>query len=225
MVDLNSSQRAKVVAVIPARYGATRLPGKPLATIAGKPMIYYVVERAKQAKRVTRVVVATDDDRIKKAVEEFGGEAIMTRRDHRNGTDRVAEIAAHLESDIYVDVQGDEPLIDPGTIDAVVSEMLDDDSIRIATPFTEITQPNDVMDPNIVKVVRDFDGDCLYFSRAPIPWVRDTNAAAVPHHCKHVGLYAFRRHTLLEFPTLPPGELEAVEQLEQLRWLEKDLAA
>src|SRR5215472_9726679 len=150
MVDLNSSQRAKVVAVIPARYGATRLPGKPLATIAGKPMIYYVVERAKQAKRVTRVVVATDDDRIKKAVEEFGGEAIMTRRDHRNGTDRVAEIAAHLESDIYVDVQGDEPLIDPGTIDAVVSEMLDDDSIRIATPFTEITQPNDVMDPNIV---------------------------------------------------------------------------
>jgi 3-deoxy-manno-octulosonate cytidylyltransferase (CMP-KDO synthetase) len=216
----NTGSNVKVFAIIPARYASTRLPGKPLASIAGRSMIQHVVERTRQAARVARVVVATDDDRIKHAVEEFGGEAVLTRRDHRTGTDRVAEIAAHLEAEIYVNVQGDEPLIDPGTIDAVVAEMLDDDSIQIATPCTAITQANDVMDPNIVKVVRDFDGNCLYFSRAPIPWVRDTKAAAAPHHWKHVGLYAFRREALLEFPTLPPGELEAVEQLEQLRWLE-----
>ncbi len=183
-------------------------------------MIQHVVERARQAERVSRVIVATDDERVKKAVEEFGGEAILTRRDHRSGTDRVAEVAAHLEAEIYVNIQGDEPLIDPGTIDAVVSEMLDDESIQIATPCTAITLPNEIMDPNIVKVVRDFDGNGLYFSRAPIPWVRDTKAAILPHHWKHIGLYAFRRDALLEFPTLPPGELEQVEQLEQLRWLE-----
>lgn len=209
-----------IFAVIPARYASTRLPGKPLATIAGRPMIQHVVERARQAERVSRVIVATDDDRIKKAVEDFGGEAILTRRDHRSGTDRVAEVAAHLEAEIYVNIQGDEPLIDPGTIDAVVSEMLDDESIQIATPCAAITLPNEIMDPNIVKVVRDFDGNGLYFSRGPIPWVRDTKAAILPHHWKHIGLYAFRREALLEFPTLPPGELEQVEQLEQLRWLE-----
>jgi len=220
MAEQNSASSIKVLAVIPARYGSSRLPGKPLASIAGHPMVQHVVERVRLAVRVARVVVATDDERVKKAVEGFGGEAVLTRRDHRSGTDRVAEIAAHLEADIYVDIQGDEPLIDPGTIDAIVAEMVDDDSIQIATPCTAITQPNDVMDPNIVKVVRDFDGNCLYFSRAPIPWVRDSKAAAAPHHWKHVGLYGFRRAALVEYPTLPPGELEAVEQLEQLRWLE-----
>jgi 3-deoxy-D-manno-octulosonate cytidylyltransferase len=220
MAEQNSASSIKVLAVIPARYGSSRLPGKPLASIAGRPMVQHVVERVRQAARVERVVVATDDERVKKAVEGFGGEAVLTRRDHRSGTDRVAEIAAHLEADIYVDIQGDEPLIDPATIDAIVAEMVDDDSIQIATPCTAITQPNDVMDPNIVKVVRDFDGNCLYFSRAPIPWVRDSKAAAAPHHWKHVGLYGFRRAALVEYPTLPPGELEAVEQLEQLRWLE-----
>ena len=220
MATPNTDSNVKVFAVIPARYASTRLPGKPLASIAGRSMIQHVVERVRKATHVARVVVATDDDRIKKAVEEFGGEAVLSRRDHRTGTDRVAEIAAHLEAEIYVDIQGDEPLIDPGTIDAVVAEMLEDDSIQIATPCAAITLANDVMDPNIVKVVRDFEGNCLYFSRAPIPWVRDNKAEAAPHHWKHVGLYAFRREALLEFPTLPPGELEAVEQLEQLRWLE-----
>lgn len=220
MADQDAGSRPRVYGIIPARYGSTRLPGKPLTSIAGKPMIQRVVERARQAARLTRVLVATDDERIQKAVEDFGGEAVLTRRDHRNGTDRVAEVAAHLEAEIYVNIQGDEPLIDPATIDAIVGEMLDDDSIQIATPCTAITQANDVMDPNVVKVVRDFDGNCLYFSRAPIPWVRDTKSAAAPHHWKHIGLYAFRRDALLEFPTLPPGELEAVEQLEQLRWLE-----
>jgi 3-deoxy-manno-octulosonate cytidylyltransferase (CMP-KDO synthetase) len=209
-----------VLAIIPARYASTRLPGKPLASIAGKPMIQHVVERVGRAQMVTSTIVATDDERIKKAVEGFGGKAILTRHDHRTGTDRVAEVATHVEAEIYVNIQGDEPLIDPGTIDAVVAAMLEEDSIQIATPCTEITQANEIMDPNIVKVVRDFDGNGLYFSRAPIPWVRDTKTTVDARHWKHIGLYAFRRDALLEFPTLPPGEIEPIEQLEQLRWLE-----
>jgi 3-deoxy-manno-octulosonate cytidylyltransferase (CMP-KDO synthetase) len=220
MSDDSATPSIRVFAVIPARYGSIRLPGKPLASIAGRPMIQHVVERARQAERVTRVLVATDDERIQKAVEEFGGEAVLTRRDHPNGTDRVAEVAAHFEAEIYVNIQGDEPLIDPGTIDAVVAEMLDDESIQLATPCTAIAQPNEIMDPNVVKVVRDFDGNSLYFSRAPIPWVRDERARGVAQHWKHIGLYGYRRDALLEYPTLPPGELERIEQLEQLRWLE-----
>jgi 3-deoxy-manno-octulosonate cytidylyltransferase (CMP-KDO synthetase) len=209
-----------IIAVIPARYASARLPGKPLAAIAGRPMIQHVVERVRQAQTLTRVIVATDDERIKTAVESFGAEALLTRSDHRTGTDRVAEVAVHVPAEVYVNVQGDEPLIDPATIDAVVSEMLEDDSIQIATPCSAITRQNDIMDPHITKVVRDFDGNGLYFSHAPIPWVRDGRAAAVVTHWKHIGLYAFRRDALLEFPTLPPGELERAEQLEQLRWLE-----
>jgi 3-deoxy-manno-octulosonate cytidylyltransferase (CMP-KDO synthetase) len=209
-----------LIAVIPARYASSRLPGKPLAQIAGKPMIQHVVERVRKAKNLTRVVVATDDERVKKAVEGFGGEAVLTRADHRTGTDRVAEVAAHVPAEIYVNVQGDEPLIDPGTIDSLVSALLEDDSVQIATPCSAIRRPNDIMDPHITKVVRDFDGNALYFSHAPIPWVRDRDGDVVVTHWKHLGLYAFRRDALLEFPTLPPGELERAEQLEQLRWLE-----
>ncbi len=183
-------------------------------------MIQHVVERVRQAERVSQVVVATEDARIKTAVEAFGGEALMTRSDHRTGTDRVAEVATHITAAVYVNVQGDEPLIDPGTIDALVEAMLDDDSIQLATPCTAIAQPNDIMDPNIVKVVRDFDGNALYFSRAPVPWVRDSAQTVTARHWKHLGLYGFRRDALLEFPTLPPGELEHLEHLEQLRWLE-----
>jgi 3-deoxy-manno-octulosonate cytidylyltransferase (CMP-KDO synthetase) len=183
-------------------------------------MIQYVVEGVRRARGVSRVVVATEDERIKAAVEAFGGEAIMTRPEHRTGTDRVAEVAAHLTADIYVNVQGDEPLIDPGTVDAVIAEMAEDNSVQVGTPCTAIVEPKDIMDPNIVKVVRDFEGNGLYFSRAPIPWVRDTFATREVRHWKHIGLYAFRRDALLEFPTLPPGELEGIEQLEQLRWLE-----
>src|ERR1700741_4425340 len=147
MAKENPASSVKVLAIIPARYASTRLPGKPLASIAGRPMVQHVVERVRQAARVARVVVATDDERVKKAVEGFGGEAVLTRRHHRSGTDRVAEFPAHREADIYVDIQGDEPLIDPGTIDAIIAEMVDDDSIQIATPCTAITQPNDVRDP------------------------------------------------------------------------------
>lgn len=215
-----TSDPTSVLAVIPARYGSTRLPGKPLVPIAGRPMIEHVVERVRRAGRVSRVVVATDDERIKNAVEGFGGEAILTRRDHTSGTDRVAEVAAHVPAEIYLNIQGDEPLIDPGTIDAVVAVIVEDESVQIATPCTAILQLGDIMDPNIVKVVLDFDGNALYFSRAPVPWVRDTNAEAATRHWKHLGLYAFRREALVEFPTLPPGELERIELLEQLRWLE-----
>jgi 3-deoxy-D-manno-octulosonate cytidylyltransferase len=216
---MNSSAK-NVLAIIPARFGSTRLPGKPLASIAGKPMIQHVVEQVRQAQSVKSILVATDDERIKQAVESFGGQAILTRPDHRTGTDRVAEVATHVDAELYMNIQGDEPLIDPGAIDAVIGAMLEDDSVQIATPCTAITQPNEIMDPNIVKVVLDFDSNGLYFSRAPIPWVRDTKATAAAHHWKHIGLYGFRRDALLEFPTLPPGELEHIEQLEQLRWLE-----
>lgn len=209
-----------VLAVIPARYASTRFPGKPLTLIAGRPMIQHVVDRVCAAGRVSAIVVATEDNRIMKAAAEFGAQAIMTRSDHRTGTDRVAEVAVHMPADIYVNVQGDEPLIDPVAIDAVIEAMAEDDEIQIATPCSAILAPNDIMDPNIVKVVTDFEGNALYFSRAPIPWVRDTGAKVAARHWKHIGLYAFRRAALLEFPTLPPGELERLEQLEQLRWLE-----
>ncbi|MFY9689283.1 MAG: 3-deoxy-manno-octulosonate cytidylyltransferase [Candidatus Acidiferrales bacterium] len=212
--------KTKVLAVVPARHASSRFPGKPLAPIAGKPMIQHVVERIREARLVTDVLVATDDARIKKAVEAFGGEAMLTRADHRTGTDRVAEVAVQHEADIYVNVQGDEPLIDPGTIDAVVVAMIEDESIRIATACAAITQKNEIMDPHVTKVVRDFDGNALYFSHAPIPWVRESSEHVAITHWKHLGLYAFRRDALLEFPTLPPGDLERAEQLEQLRWLE-----
>jgi 3-deoxy-manno-octulosonate cytidylyltransferase (CMP-KDO synthetase) len=215
----NSDQK-NVLAVIPARYASTRLPGKPLAMIAGRPMIQHVVERVRKARTVSRVVVATDDKRIEAAVIAFGGEAILTRADHATGTDRVAEVAVHIPAAIYVNVQGDEPLVDPGIVDAVVAAMLEDESIEIGTPCSAILRAADIMDPNVTKVVRDFEGNGLYFSHAPIPWVRDAGDTVTARHWKHIGIYAFRRDVLLEIPTLPPGELERVEKLEQLRWLE-----
>ena len=209
-----------VIAVIPARYGSTRLPGKPLVTLAGKSMIQRVYERVKLAQRVNRVIVATDDDRIVKAVQEFGGEARMTRPDHRTGTERVAEVAAHESGDVFVNVQGDEPLLDPAAVDTAVGALLEEPQVTIATVATPIKVPADIMDPNICKVALDFDENALYFSRAPIPWVRDTAGHVQARHLKHLGLYVFRREALLEYPTLPQGELERIEQLEQLRWLE-----
>ena len=210
----------KVVVVIPARYGSTRLPGKPLVSLNGKPMIQRVYERAKSARRVDRVIVATDDDRIVKTVTSFGGEARMTRPDHRTGTERVAEVAAHVEGEVFVNVQGDEPLLDPAAVDTAVAALLEEPQAAVATVATPIKVPGDIMDPNVVKVVLDFDDNALYFSRAPIPWVRDTGSTIQVRHLKHLGLYVFQRVALLEYPTLPQGELERIEQLEQLRWLE-----
>jgi 3-deoxy-manno-octulosonate cytidylyltransferase (CMP-KDO synthetase) len=211
---------AKVVVVIPARYGSTRLPGKPLVSLAGKPMIQRVYERAKLAKQVNEVIVATDDGRIVKAVEAFGGEVRMTRSDHRTGTERVAEVAAHVDGDIFVNVQGDEPLLDPEAVDTAVSSLLEEPVAAISTVATSIKTAGDIMDPNVVKTVLDFDGNALYFSRAPIPWVRDTASKTLVRHLKHLGLYVFQKEALLEYATLPQGELERIEQLEQLRWME-----
>jgi len=212
--------KPKVIVVIPARYGSTRLPGKPLVSLAGKPMVQRVYERAKLAKCVHQVIVATDDDRIVKAVEAFGGEARMTRTDHRTGTERVAEVAAHVEGEVFVNVQGDEPLLDPVAVDRAVGSLLEEPAASISTVATPIKTPADIMDPNVVKTVLDFDGNALYFSRGPIPWVRDTTSKVHVHYWKHLGLYVFRRDALLEYPTLPQGELERIEQLEQLRWME-----
>jgi 3-deoxy-manno-octulosonate cytidylyltransferase (CMP-KDO synthetase) len=214
---MDSSQ---VVIVIPARYGSVRLPGKPLVNLAGKTMVQRVYERAKQAKSAGRVIVATDDERIVKAVEGFGGEARMTRSDHRTGTERIAEVAAHVDGKVFVNVQGDEPLLDPQAVDTAVEALLEEPAASIATVAVAIGTPGDIMDPNVVKTVLDFDENALYFSRAPIPWVRDSANKVHARHLKHLGLYVFQREALLEYPTLPQGELERLEQLEQLRWME-----
>jgi 3-deoxy-manno-octulosonate cytidylyltransferase (CMP-KDO synthetase) len=210
----------QVVVVIPARYASTRLPGKPLVPLAGTSMIQRVYERARQAKTVHRVIVATDDERIIKAVETFGGEARMTRAEHRTGTERVAEVAAHVSGDVFVNVQGDEPLLDPAAVDTAVGALLEEPAASIATVATPIKHAADIMDPNVVKTVLDFDSNALYFSRAPVPWVRDAATKIRVRHLKHLGLYVFQREALLEYPTLPQGELEKIEQLEQLRWME-----
>ena len=209
------------IAVIPARYASTRLPGKPLVRLAGKTMIERVWERVRRATSISGVIVATDDERIRSEVAAFGGEALMTRADHRSGTERVAEVAAaRSDADIVVNVQGDEPLIEPAAIDAAVEAMGSAEEVGVATLAVPIANPADIMDANVVKVVLDFDGNALYFSRAPIPWVRDRGGPVHARHLKHLGLYAFRREALLEFATFPQGDLERIEQLEQLRWLE-----
>ena len=210
-----------ILAVIPARYASTRLPGKPLISIAGKPMIERVWERVRRASLVSKVIVATDDERIAAAVKSFGGEAVLTRADHRSGTERVAEVAvAHPDAEILVNVQGDMPLIEPEAIDTAIEAVRSDENVTLGTLAVPITNPADIMDPNVVKTVLDFDGNALYFSRAPIPWVRDRQGSVHARHLKHLGLYVFRREALLEFATFPQGDLERIEQLEQLRWLE-----
>jgi 3-deoxy-manno-octulosonate cytidylyltransferase (CMP-KDO synthetase) len=215
-----SIDEPKVVVVIPARYASVRLPGKPLVSLAGKTMVQRVYERAKMAQTVHRVIVATDDQRIIDAVKAFGGEAKMTRADHRTGTERIAEVAAHEAGDVFVNVQGDEPLIDPVAIDTAVGALLEEPQAQIATVVTPVRHAGDTMDPNVVKAVLDFDENALYFSRAPVPWVRDSQSKVHVKYWKHLGLYVFQRDALLEYPTLPQGELERIEQLEQLRWLE-----
>ncbi len=210
-----------VLAVIPARYASSRFPGKPLAPLAGKPMIQRVWERVRQACALSEALVATDDQRIVSAVRAFGGLAVLTRQDHRSGTERVAEVAAlRPAADIIVNVQGDEPLIHPAAINLAVETLRDDETVQVATLAVPISRAADIMDPNVVKTVLDFDGNALYFSRAPIPWVRDRGGPVHARHLKHLGLYVYRRQALLEFPTFPQGELEKIEQLEQLRWLE-----
>jgi 3-deoxy-manno-octulosonate cytidylyltransferase (CMP-KDO synthetase) len=220
-----------VVAIIPARYGSTRLPGKPLADIGGKPMIQHVYESASKARALDRVLVATDDRRIEAAVRGFGGEVMMTSPDHASGTDRLAEVARKVKADCLVNIQGDLPFLRSETIARAVKQLSRDRKIPMATVGTPINDEKEWRNPNVVKVLTDRAGFALYFSRAPIPYYR--NSAVDPKGGKiapraerrlwgyrHLGLYVYRRDFLLRFARLRPTALERIEGLEQLRALE-----
>lgn len=212
-----------VTAIIPARFESTRLPGKPLADICGRPMIEHVYRRASAATMIDRVIVATDDARIAETVRSFGGEARITRRDHPTGSDRLAEVARELDVPFVVNVQGDEPLIDPGLIDRMVTRLAGDSGLGIATACCPIRDPAEHASPHAVKVVVDARGDALYFSRSPLPYRADDARAAgneAPLGWKHIGLYAYRHTALLALAATPPTPLERAEGLEQLRALE-----
>ncbi len=207
----------KVLCVIPARYASTRLPGKPLLDIAGKPMVVRVYERASKAKGVSETLVATDDERIKAAVERSGGKAMLTRGDHPTGTDRLAEVAAAFpDVDLIVNVQGDEPLIEPALIDELIAQFEGEPELAMATVKTEIEDEAERANPNNVKVVCDKEGYALYFSRSLLPYPRKGGCPVY----KHIGIYAYRRDFLLAYAKMQPTPLEQAESLEQLRALE-----
>ena len=223
-----------IVAIIPARFGSTRLPGKPLSDIHGRPMIQWVHDCVRRAQRVDRILVATDDARIADAVARFGGEAVLTSATHATGTDRLAEVAGRIDAAIVVNVQGDEPMLDAALVDAVVEPLLEDESLPMSTVSLPLRRPEEMLSPSVVKVVADGRGRALYFSRSPIPVVRDGGAPDLQAAAlravsaglarKHVGLYAYRREALLRIAALPPAPLEAAEGLEQLRALHHGLA-
>jgi 3-deoxy-manno-octulosonate cytidylyltransferase (CMP-KDO synthetase) len=208
-----------IVAIIPARYASTRLPGKPLADLDGRPMIEHVYRRVSAARGLSDVIVATDDLRIATRVHDFGGKVRLTKATHATGTDRLAEVVTSMDVDVVVNVQGDEPLLDPRAIDELVAPFATDPTVQMATLFRRIQDPADVSNPNITKVVIDRGGFALYFSRAPIPYVRDPRGGWPPLY-RHIGLYAYRRSTLLVLASLDPTPLEQAEALEQLRALE-----
>jgi 3-deoxy-manno-octulosonate cytidylyltransferase (CMP-KDO synthetase) len=215
----------EIIGVIPARFASTRLPGKPLLSDTGRPLIQHVVEAAQRAKSLGRIIVATDDSRIARAVTAFGGEAVMTRSDHATGTDRVAEVAAQLSgARIIVNLQGDEPEVSGDALDRAVALLEDDPGAPMATLATPIRDESTYRDPACVKVVCSHKGRALYFSRSPIPCHRDglpdPTSAGQPVAHLHLGLYAYRRDFLLSIGSLPPSPLEAAEKLEQLRVLD-----
>jgi 3-deoxy-manno-octulosonate cytidylyltransferase (CMP-KDO synthetase) len=209
----------QVLAVIPARYGSTRLPAKALADIGGVPMIVRVWRQVRLARSIERVIVATDDERIAAPVRSAGGEAMLTSPAHQSGTDRIAEVATKVHADIYINVQGDQPFTDPRDLDAVAAPMLADPTIDMATLATPIADLEEFRNPTKVKVVCDASGNALYFSRSPIPHGRDIEGVP-PGALRHIGIYAYRREFLLKFASMPLGKLEQLEKLEQLRALE-----
>ena len=233
MIHTGSNSQPKAVAVIPARYSSTRLPGKPLLEIAGKPLIVWVAERARAASSISRTIVATDDPRIVDVVNAAGFDAVITRADHPSGTDRIAEVAHNLRADIIVNVQGDEPLIDPATIDRAVNALIDDPSAQMSTTYEPITDAADVVNRSVVKVTIDEHGYANGFSRSPIEFPNQAVAKygsteSSPDESgllfgfrKHTGLYAYRREFLLEFARWPASENERKESLEQLRALDR----
>lgn len=207
----------KAIGIIPARYGSTRLEGKPLKEIGGKPMIQLVYEAAQQAKLLAEVYVATDDERIVQAVQQFGGNVRMTSPHHKTGTDRIAEVAGDIAADIVVNIQGDEPLLNPAMIDEVVLPFFDDPALPMSTLCVPILEEEALHDPNVVKAVFDQAGYALYFSRSLIPYPRKHEGFQA---YEHLGLYAYRKEFLLTYITMPQSRLEMVESLEQLRVLE-----
>jgi 3-deoxy-manno-octulosonate cytidylyltransferase (CMP-KDO synthetase) len=207
----------KITAVIPARYGSSRLEGKPLKGICGKPMIQHVYERVLKAELVQDVIVATDDERIVAAVEAFGGRAKLTSKDHKSGTDRVAEVMRAETADIVANVQGDEPLIDPRMIDEAIQPLVDDPELMAATLCTPILNEEDYHNPNVVKTVKDLQSNALFFSRSLIPYPRNKEGS---QPFEHIGIYVFRYDFLMRFVELAQTPMEKVESLEQLRILE-----
>jgi 3-deoxy-manno-octulosonate cytidylyltransferase (CMP-KDO synthetase) len=203
--------------VIPARFSSTRFPGKVLAPISSKPMLQHVYERVSQARYLASTIIATDDERVFAAAHAFGARVRMTRPDHLSGTDRVAEVASAENAEIIVNIQGDEPLIDPAAIDAAILPLVHEPEVQMATLKKRIEDPREINDPNVVKVVTDHVGDAIYFSRCPIPYDRDGGADI---YFKHIGLYVYQRDFLLRYSALPVGPLEKAERLEQLRALE-----
>lgn len=225
--------KKSVAAIIPARFESTRLPGKPLIDLAGAPMIIRVIERARNVSSINRIITATDDDRIFKVVSDFGYEAIMTSPHHKSGTDRIAEAASDLDVDIVINIQGDEPLIEPSTIESALTPLLEDSSLNMSTTCEAIESVDDVLNPNIVKVIKNNDGFAINFSRSPIPYPRD---AAIRHGSlekalrvepdllklffKHNGLYVYRKDFLMTYSKTPQTPLELTESLEQMRAIE-----
>ncbi|MBI4551019.1 MAG: 3-deoxy-manno-octulosonate cytidylyltransferase [Candidatus Latescibacteria bacterium] len=211
-----------VIGIIPARYGSTRFPGKPLAGLCGKPMIQHVYEQARRAECLANLIVATDDERILMAVQAFGGQAVLTAPGHVSGTDRAAEVAHSLDADIIVNIQGDEPFITPEAIQAVVRPLVEDDTIPMSTLAHRIDRVEHLFNPHMGKVVVDDHGMALYFSRSPIPHPTETSESILRETAYYntVGLYGYRREFLLTFARLLPTPLERAERLEQLRALE-----
>jgi 3-deoxy-manno-octulosonate cytidylyltransferase (CMP-KDO synthetase) len=207
------------IAVIPARFGSTRLPGKALADIAGVPMIVRVWQQTRKAGMLQRVLIATDDERIAAAVRDAGGEVEMTASSHPSGTDRIAEVASRVPADVYLNVQGDQPFVAPEDIDAVVRTMSAEPALPMATLGAPINDPDEWRNPNKVKIVCDKQGYALYFSRSPIPFFRD-GSGVPPGTLRHIAVYGYRRDFLLSFGALAGGDLERIEKLEQLRAME-----
>jgi 3-deoxy-manno-octulosonate cytidylyltransferase (CMP-KDO synthetase) len=209
----------KALGVIPARYASVRFEGKMLADICGKPMVQHVWEAAKKSKTLDDVIVACDDERVFKAVAGFGGKAVMTAKGHMSGTERIAEVVGDIGVKIVVNIQGDEPLLHPSMIDDVVYPLMTTANLCVTTLMKRIEEEAEVTDPNVVKVVVDKKGNALYFSRCPIPFVRDEEPGMRVHY-KHIGLYAYLKDFLFTYKNLPPSKLEKHEKLEQLRILE-----
>lgn len=208
-----------VVGVIPARFCSSRFEGKVLVDIGGKPMIQHVWEKAKQAKLLDDLIVACDDERIYNAVVGFGGNAVFTAKEHASGSDRITEIVNPLDVKIVVNIQADEPMIQPSMINGVIEELLKDETLVAATIIKRIERTEEIDDPNVVKVVVDRNNFALYFSRSTIPFIRDQNVKEIPYY-KHIGLYAYTKDFLFTYKNLPASKLEELEKLEQLRILE-----